>query len=750
MTLPDNDWMDKGKDAVGSPYVNWWLEHGGEGHARDKGSISVPNKGVGIQQLFGTIESFAKSNFTRPPAAQKLYSAQKQGNTRQATEEAIRRGTTFVLASLDKEYGQGNVPNATFAHNEEFRGYLEDNLSWLPPLDDFEDLEDGTVIVGVIDTGIALGHNRWRFKDGSTRILAAWQQAAERPFQSVSVDTRKPGEREDLPFGRELTQKDLNELLDEFGVPDRSGPLDEDAFNRAAGCVDFKNFHGHRELSRREAHGTHVLDIAAGYDPATTPEETLKKSRIIAVNMPDRATIGLSGTFIDYFALIAVMRIASIADMLWVKKRNKRNQNSGAIPENSGFPIVINYSFGKQAGSKQGGDFFARGLKAINDVREDLGLRKIDVVIPVGNDNLLRCNAVARVKENSSLNIPLRVLPEDQTSNYVEVWSGLSTVADGEKTHFSVGLKLPNNDAAVILYPNDGQFLNVANFARIYYDKIPSYDGLGIYHRYVICIAPTNRPSNTKVTAPSGLYHICIENRIKSQIELIVSTQTDQSLLLGAKTGLRSYFDHSKYEKYGPDGALLDSYKYPTPGKKIREHQTVRQNEEEYQLVLRHGTMNSTAMDTDIVAVAGHHGSDGKPANYSATGIAGYINSDQSHGIGGGNLRQAPTASLPSDDGLAHFGTIAAGAANGSMLPISGTSFSAAQATRLIASELIAGKSARHGKGILAFYAKIEEGEQLDGASGEPLKFRSFVDPEKCGLGRLKSRAPVRVPRFGQ
>lgn len=55
-----------------------------------------------------------------------------------------------------------------------------------------------SVIVGVIDAGIALSHERFRRPGGGTRILSAWSQGGKWAGQTH------------LPFGRELMQADID------------------------------------------------------------------------------------------------------------------------------------------------------------------------------------------------------------------------------------------------------------------------------------------------------------------------------------------------------------------------------------------------------------------------------------------------------------------------------------------------------------------------------------------------------------
>ena len=56
------------------------------------------------------------------------------------------------------------------------------------------------------------------------------------------------------------------------------------AVNRAIGGLAF-NKDGSKAIAHRRSHGTHVLDLAAGYPPAMAPPNR----PIIAVQLPDRA-----------------------------------------------------------------------------------------------------------------------------------------------------------------------------------------------------------------------------------------------------------------------------------------------------------------------------------------------------------------------------------------------------------------------------------------------------------------------------
>jgi len=168
-----------------------------------------------------------------------------------------------------------------------------------------------TVITGIIDEGIALGHARFRQMNGdnptSTRLIGAWQQGA----RYGGPDGTSP---QKVPFGHVLLQSEINDLL---AAHSQNGWLDEEAFNLASGLTDRAEPMGVATLDRLVAHGTHVLDLAAGFDPAKTDAEILELRPILAATLPRREAVGMSGTFLQFFVVYAMQWIVDMADELW-------------------------------------------------------------------------------------------------------------------------------------------------------------------------------------------------------------------------------------------------------------------------------------------------------------------------------------------------------------------------------------------------------------------------------------------------
>lgn len=535
---------------------------------------------------------------------------------------------------------------------------------WVPNLSGLAASPDAdAVILGVIDGGIALDHRRFRDVNGGTRVLASWQQGAE----------YGGGTDRNLPFGDEKFQHEIDGLLANH-TPE--------AFNRAIGLVDFKNVYGTRSLGLRGSHGTHVLDLAGGMD-TSDPRATIAKRPIITVNLPDRRTVGLSGAFLEYFVAYAIHRVVDISDQLWLQARY--------TPTNGikGFPIVINFSFGKQAGSRDAQTVFVDVISRLNRDRET-GNRfgdptnsrwsRVHLVLPAGNDNLTRTNAsLPRPRREQIRSLRWQVQPEDQTSNFVEIWSPRLT---GDNVYID---QLMNGRASVPLAIDacpmggnlnplggyHGRYIELKNAAggvaaRLYCEvvKYSGRQGGPSYRvRYVLCAAPTLSGSDDKIVAPAGAWQIGVisQDLQFAQGERVrFSIQSDQAPHELGLTSRRSYFDDETYLRRNMAGRAVDTYSYEQPYGRSPRVRPVLQDTA--RIVKRRGTINALGASSYVVLVAGHRRSDGRPAGYSGSGAQQIL----------------PLLSAVTDDSPSAFGILSAGSVDGSRVALRGTSFAAA------------------------------------------------------------------------
>ncbi len=167
------------------------------------------------------------------------------------------------------------------------------------------------VIVGIIDDGIDIRHADFRKPDGSTRLLAAWDQReskrAGKPPASFS-------------YGSECTAGAINSAL-------RDG-------RSAANCL----------LDDPSGHGTHVAAIAAGNGSATGGGKPAfryvgmaPEADLVVVNALDR-DVTTSNAIVDALA--------------YIKRTSKA----------AGKPAVVNMSFGSYHGPRDGTSNYERAL----------------------------------------------------------------------------------------------------------------------------------------------------------------------------------------------------------------------------------------------------------------------------------------------------------------------------------------------------------------------------------------------------
>lgn len=663
-------WNESGQLSI-PPYQDWW-------GAIEKEALKIPDGA----HLSGKTDFIGFVDF----------------NMTSGADEKRERTQGNVVEDVKPEFSDiGAIPLAGRVANPDF--ISGSDHSWMPDEKDLPEINNDAVIVGVIDSGISFAQNRFRDSNGNSRVLAAWQQNATFSKQAY------------LPFGKELYQKDINTLIQKHSGGQKNGFFDEDAFNLEAGVLDMKNFSGHREAAGRYSHGTHVLDLAAGYDPQAAPDNL----KIIVVNLPSRIAFGNSGTFLDYFMYLGMLRIKSLADKIW-QKNNKNTKKTDV----DGYPLVINLSYGKQAGSKSQIDWFAKKVKGLMNPDPADGSKpsadspKFEVVMPAGNDNQKRVRAAVTLKKDECKVLHWHVLPEDQTSNYVEIWCTIKSdmPTKCQPVPLAISLTAPNG---VEHSPECGVVQKYVSLeydgkpaARIYCE-VKSISKCEYRVHYVLCTAPTLRHNLELPVAPSGIWKINLKNTIDTVVTAHCTIQTDQSILPNAGTGLRSFFDMSDYERFDSQGRMVDSAEY---GDLVTA-------ESGKSMVTRKGTINASASLKWVNCIAGYRKSDGKPALYSASGLPEHI--------------AEPIVALPTDDSPALFGILAAGAKNGSRVAMRGTSFASAQAARLFADAWL--------KGEEFSLQKFGDLDQLDG------DYKITASSIKIGERRLKQLMSSDVKR---
>jgi hypothetical protein len=231
------------------------------------------------------------------------------------------------------------------------------------------------VIVGIVDFGLDVGHRNFRNDDGSTRILALWDQKAAPGGKSP----------ERFGYGRLFERDEINEAL---GAPDPGKAL---GYDLPKG-----------DLFEAGAHGTYVADVAAGNGLGSGRAGVAAEAEIVFV---DLATCGLTsqgaqavgGSFGDSVQLLeAVQFIFDYA--------NDR-------------PCVVNISLGTNGGPHDGTTLVEEAIDRLVSQKPNRA-----VVIAAGNFFGESLHAMGAVPEGGSIDVKWRIPRYDPTSNQLELW----------------------------------------------------------------------------------------------------------------------------------------------------------------------------------------------------------------------------------------------------------------------------------------------------------------------------------------
>ena len=587
-------------------------------------------------------------------------------------------------------------------------------LDWTPGED--------CAIVAVIDSAIALSHARFRRLDGGSRFLSAWLMNGRwRPSA--------------VPFGRELSQREIDRLM--FGAT-MAGTVDEAAFDRAAGLTQFDEIRGDRRLENTGTHGTLVADLAAGFDLRLSgDDEARRRLPMIAVGLPPRTSMGSSGSFLEFFAMHALEYIVERADAIWKRAEGDKP---------GGYPIVINMSYGLQAGPKDGEMLIEKLMRALKKRAAKMD-RQLQIMLPAGNDLQAEGAALFDLGDGGVDGLEWRIKPEDHTPNYSEIWSDVIKGDGGDHPEHPLALMLapPSGPVSPVEPGCAGQMTTLTDdegreIARIYcrkHSNEPVSSGEEKWHRvgYILCTAPTLPQDHRLQRAPAGAWRLGVSAAKATKGYAYV--QSDQSLTFGGNTGLVSSFAHPDYQRYDEMGYLNDIVSYPYDG-------STPVNTDDTPPIRRRDTMNTIAHLKEARVIGGYRVTDGKPALYSSA---------SSDAVGAS--RAAPSALLPGEDGVARFGLLGAGSKSGSVTAMSGTSFSTGLATRAVALDLLDWLDpplpnpgpAPDPKPIPGTEEWFTELAKRDEGPPDDRRFPGQVVKEKAGAGRILSPPTGRIAR---
>ncbi|WP_298975814.1 hypothetical protein [uncultured Roseobacter sp.] len=603
-------------------------------------------------------------------------------------------------------------------------------------------IDQDTILAAIIDVDIGFGHRRFRDENGGSRVLASWQQSDKWVDRLHDRDKL-------LPFGRTRFKDEIDGCLCDNSQNGLKSQLDEWAFNHQMGLADLRRQSANKGLLKGFAHGTHVLGLFGGVDPAlATDKKFARRVKFLVVNLPPNAVYGEGGAFLDYFLGYGLHWVTEMYGRLM-------KQIAPAKPT----PLVANISFGKQAGPKDEQQAFVRSLVEINaalktNLEDEVpsasrAMEMLNIFMPAGNDNLSRGHASCTLNPGEDRGLDWVILPDDQSSNFVEIWAETKDPDTSRRLKSSPLLVevVPPGDTPSDFCPVPPTVatrdLGEA-VGRIYAHTIEvgsrntgaqerNNPKPWFRYRFLICLRSPNFSelgSPDKVGAPAGRWKICIKNRLENDdLKVRMHIQTDAAPGPGQKVVRGSYFDDRDYIRTEYSGRVADTYTY-VPGRNDR----VDLDRTSY--VRRHGTLNSYAANKYVITVGGFRLSDGRPANYSGTGFGIWHK---------GRAVGAPQVLLPSEHGYAHFGILTDGATDGSARAVRGTSFASACAARFVLESWIKSNPSPLDRqfsirDILERRTQSDEGESY-------FRYRR-VDQEKAGAGRMRFLPKRGVERF--
>lgn len=243
-------------------------------------------------------------------------------------------------------------------------------------------------LVGIVDTGVDILHEAFRGPDGTTRILAIWDQDDPSGPAPATVDPVLQG-----GYGRLWRKSEIDAFI----------------AAHAAGAPT----HGPR-LRDPDGHGTHVAAIAAGRATARQPDGIAPDAGIVVVmsrldQTPGNPfSIGYSNAHVDALAFLR-----GVADGSTV---------TGGQPR----PIAINVSQGMNAGAHDGSTTLEAAFDMATGMGRDPG---IVIVKSAGNERGQAGHAMKRVFDGVE---DLRWLSGTRlrAMDYFEAWfDGLDDIA---------------------------------------------------------------------------------------------------------------------------------------------------------------------------------------------------------------------------------------------------------------------------------------------------------------------------------
>jgi hypothetical protein len=486
--------------------------------------------------------------------------------------------------------------------------------------------ERASCVIGIIDDGFAFAHERFRRphdpahpQPPQTRIDFFWDQGYFRRQQT------------EPDYGREYTNRDIDGYMRTHAA---RGIVDEDAVYRAA---------KYDKVDRRFEHGTFVADIAAGCNPEEHGEDA-PHMILVQLHAPSRRTRDRSSGWLTARVLDGLRYILARAEQV-----------------KEACPVVVNLSFGTIAGPHDGSSIIEEAMDELIEHHRSTSANRgsLDIVIAAGNSNLSRCHAtfrLARSGTGASKVLRWRVLPDDPTPNFMEIW-----LDDGKTVELSITTPAgeqsePIRRGEIRTLECDGQPLCTVVFLR--------HVSKGKRQMALLAISPTVTDDTERRAAPAGTWQVTVKNVGHAGAQVHAWIERDDTPYDFPRHGRQSRFHDDAYQRFDSQGRLTGE-----------DH-----TNESY--IKRAGTINGMGTGRSTVVVGGYRRSDEAAVETDRVAVR-----YSSSGPGLNPDRVGPDVCAVSEDSVALHGVLSAGSRSGSVVSMNGTSVAAPQIVRELAKQ---------------------------------------------------------------
>lgn len=348
-------------------------------------------------------------------------------------------------------------------------------------------------VIAVIDFGCPFLNERFsRFqKPTQTRIAALWDQGSEvRQFEADDRDNSEAwpwAEPQAFGYGREIRPQCLAPMVESIHSAGGKRHDENEAYRGIDYLIDYDD---PRRRVWYSTHGAHVLDVAGGAtDPLTQEPDDASEASLVFVQLPSMTAGDSSGASLAGHLLDGVRYVLDRSD--------------------DDARIVVNISYGSQAGPHDGHSMIEEALQELLEARD----RNFAIVLAAGNSRRLQCHARREVHRERSALLRCLLAAGDTTDSFVEIWYQ----PPPEPWLLRTRARPPNRQWSPWVAPGKAEAVmrdlgaKDEIVAMLRHDKanVPNGNGLALV---LLAMAPTQQPAGVPcATVEAGLWEIEVE-----------------------------------------------------------------------------------------------------------------------------------------------------------------------------------------------------------------------------------------------